>query len=131
MPFSKKSCLLVLLLSCAGLSSLGAQTNSDIDLFYSDTWQAAWDDTGEPYYNSKGHICFPHDDVLLARLEVFNYFFMPHPFNSFYQSIMLEKETKIIDLEVDLKLEQRKKRKMFFTGLGLGSAIATALFLIF
>jgi len=111
-----------MLINFCVLKNLPAQTN-DIDIFYTNTWRSAWQSTGVPYYGSKNNICFPNDDVILARMEIFNYWFNPHPFNNKFHDVMLEKENKIIDLQFQIKDTKKKNKKLFFWGLGIGSGI--------
>jgi hypothetical protein len=109
---------------------LQAQTNS-VDIFYKETWAKAWDDCGEPYYNGD-RICFPCDSIILARLEVFNYWFQPHPFNNRFHDEMMDLEMMVEELNVKLhiakiELKDTRKKKVIIaivstsTGLILGT----------
>ena len=103
--------------------SLSAQTNDTVNIFYKNTWQMAWQSPGKAYLNSKGHISFPHDDVVLARFEIFNHWFMPHPHSNRFHDIILKLETEKIDLEFKLDNSRKRNKKMLFVGMGMGSAI--------
>jgi len=103
--------------------SLTAQTNDSVDIFYKPTWQRAWSYTGNAYLNSKGHISFPKDDVVLARFEVFNWWFMPSPHKNRFHDVMLECESKVEYFKFEAKLAKRRNRKMFYIGAGTGFCI--------
>ena len=110
----KNLCLKLALISSLGLTSLWAQTN-DIDIFYNQTWKAAWDKCLNPYYNKDGDICFPCDNVILARLEIFAFWFQSHPFQNRFHDTLLNLEVQIEDgrAENDLlknKLSNSRKR---------------------
>jgi hypothetical protein len=110
------------------MNSLQAKTN-DINFFYKKTWQCAWDKCDKMSFYYNGAICFPCDNIILARLEIFNYFFMPHPFNNLYHDILLEKENTIGMFTLDLAESKSRNRKMFFLGAGVGSALIIPVFL--
>lgn len=114
--------LIILLIGWHGSKNLRAETN-DVDLFYNQTWAIAWDSTGTPYYDSKGSICFSNDGVILARMEIFNHWFMPHPFENKYHDLMLAKEVEIIDLKFDLDKSKKRNIKIFFIGAGIGTGL--------
>ena len=90
-----------------------------LNIFYNPKWQLAWEGCAfEPSYddedtNGNDVICFACDEILLAKLMVFDYFFMPHPFQSRFHDIMLDKETTIYELTE--KDKRRKRRTAIIT----------------
>lgn len=132
----------MILIFCADLTNLNAQeTNSysndnTLDVFYQDTWAAAWSNTGKPYIDSRGSICFPNKKVVLARFEIFNYFFMPMAFENLYHSSMLDLEVMIEQKNVDLHIMTEKYKRLrkrtfktvlIFCGIGILAGSITVL----
>ena len=61
--------------------------------------------------------------ILDAKLWMLEWWFFPEPGNNRFHELMLDKESKIIFLEHELKLSKRKNRKMLYVGAGIGSAL--------
>jgi hypothetical protein len=120
-------------ISLSALANLWAESKTnDINIFYNQTWARAWSQCPtDPFYDKNDGtneaICFVCDDIILARLEIFSYWFMPHPFDNRFQNILLEKESRITELEDTLMFAKKRNRKLFIIGAGLGSIITTGI----
>ena len=123
MKFSLGNYLKISVIVLTGLINLAAQTNDSVNVFYTPTWSVAWESPGKAYLNSKGDISFPRDDVVLAKFEVFNYWFAPHPHNNLFHETLLESESKVEYFRVELKLSKRKNRKSFVKGIAIGAGV--------
>jgi len=132
---------MVLLLSCVGLKSLQAESStneiSKTDHFL-DTWLIAWEFLPDPYVNYKGHLCFKKKDIVRARLAIFDYMFMPHPYNSLYnddmletQAILDEEKEKVRTANNNLKISKQKNGTAFFGGVATGAVLTAVAILIF
>jgi len=135
MKYLKKLFPLILVLSLSVFgNSLDENTISldnitPADIFYTNTWSAAWEPYGKVKYFGNW-IAFEKDYVVLARLEVFNYFFMPHPFNCIYDDDMKEVEIIIEDLNVEnhnLKFENKNLKKSRNKSFGWGAVVGAVL----
>jgi hypothetical protein len=117
MSYLKENFLKLLLVGCLGLTSLVAETND----FYNPRWANAWDSLGRVERSGDGRITVGNEIALLARLEIFEYFFQPHPFNNRYHDLMLQLEVDVEDARVELHMEKannkRKKKAWFVVGL--------------
>ena len=58
----------------------------------------------EPYkYTLKNGVWYTSDvEILAAKLRVFEKWFMPHPHNNLFNDTMLESETMIYDLKLEI-----------------------------
>lgn len=111
--FLVSHCLLVMLIFSNGSeTSTVKSTNNTLDIFYSNTWADAWLSPGTSYIDLKGSICFPNKNVVLARFEVFNFFFMPHAFDNRYHDSHLELECMVEDRRVDLHIMTEKYKRL-------------------
>lgn len=130
MKFYLKSFLLVNLISLSALMNLWAkEKTNDINIFYNDTWGNAYNDCPiDCFYdkttNGNEVICFQCDDIILARLEMWNYFFAPHPFENRYHDIKLELETE------KYKNKRKNKRIIGVTIIGTISGIIIGKFIL-
>jgi hypothetical protein len=67
----------------------------------------------------------------MARLEIFNYWFMPHPFSNRFQDELLAVEVKTYELEAKL-LAVKKRNKVFFgIGAGAGAIVTGGIIILF
>jgi len=97
-------------------SYVRAETNNT---FLNPTWEDAWGDMGEPYINSKGHLCIPNELVGTARIVMWFHFFDGHPLNNRYHDILLEHEVGKARLEFKLGDYIEKQKKYVWKIVGL------------